>query len=630
MQPLSLENSRILMYRRIFGEEEKGKCPDEDLAEVSSKILSKCAGVPLAIITISSLLASKRRSKLEWYGVCNSVGTGLIKEDNNLDNMRKVLSLSYYDMPSHLRSCLSYLSMFPEDFEIDKHRVIWLWIAEGFIQPREQGKSLLETGESYVSELINRSMIQPTGYDPYLDQVVSCRVHDMVLDLICSLSSEENFVTVWKGESQPSSVSKKVRRLSLQNGKDGHGKLEATIMSKERVRSVVVFLPAIEHAPSLENLSVLRVLDLEGCDLSQGNSLKYLGDLLHLRYLGLSCTNIHQLPEEIGNLRSLQILNVDRNRISSWPSTIVLLTHLMRLELSDEYERAPPKGIRSLTSLEVLHGLSINDDSRDTMEDLGHLTELKSLTINFNFRDWNDGLEKSLVESLNKLHKVRDLKFYSGGCCLDGWVSTPRHLRTLDLGTGCWFSTLPAWMSSSLLPDLVVLGIRVRQLQQEDLEILGRLPALRFLGLNVDLQDVGIHRRFTVAACSFPCLFDCWLGGGFGGHLVFEQGAMPRLTKLWLKLPVQQVTEINGGFDLGLGNLLSLQTVEVVLQLGGASAQEEDEARAAVRQAVEGHPNHPKLHIFVRVVALLIPSLLSYLCSTFLSTLIPSVPSKTW
>jgi len=98
MQPLSLENSRILMYRRIFGEEEKGKCPDEDLAEVSSKILSKCAGVPLAIITISSLLASKRRSKLEWYGVCNSVGTGLIKEDNNLDNMRKVLSLSYYDI----------------------------------------------------------------------------------------------------------------------------------------------------------------------------------------------------------------------------------------------------------------------------------------------------------------------------------------------------------------------------------------------------------------------------------------------------------------------------------------------------------------------------------------------------
>ena len=106
--------------------------------------------VPLAIMTISSLLASKGRNKLEWYDVCNSIGTGL-KEDNNLDNMRKVLSLSYYDMPSHVRSCLLYLSMFPEDFEIKIDRLIWLWIAEGFIQPSEQEKSLFETGESYIN-----------------------------------------------------------------------------------------------------------------------------------------------------------------------------------------------------------------------------------------------------------------------------------------------------------------------------------------------------------------------------------------------------------------------------------------------------------------------------------------------
>ena len=50
---------------------------------------------------------------------------------------------------------------------------------------------------------------------------------------------------------------------------------------------------------------------LEGRILSQGNSLKYLGNLLHLRYLGLSHTYVDQLPEEIGNLQSLQILNVD-------------------------------------------------------------------------------------------------------------------------------------------------------------------------------------------------------------------------------------------------------------------------------------------------------------------------------
>ena len=91
----------------------------------------------------------------------------------------------------------------------------------------------------------------------------------------------------------------------------------------------------------------------------------------------------------------------------------------MRLHLS-VYETTPPKGIRSLTSLEVLHGLWVNDDSTDTIEELGHLTELKSLkiSIRFKFREWNDGLEKSLVDSLNKLHKVRDLDLVSYGCCL--------------------------------------------------------------------------------------------------------------------------------------------------------------------------------------------------------------------
>jgi len=142
MKPLSIENSRILMYERIFGKEDKANRidVDEQLTEVSDRILNKCAGVPpLAIITISSLLASKRRNKLEWYDVCNSIGAGL-EENNAVKDMRKVLSLSYYAMPSHLRTCLLYLSMFPEDYEIYKDRLIWLRVAEGFIQSEKQEK----------------------------------------------------------------------------------------------------------------------------------------------------------------------------------------------------------------------------------------------------------------------------------------------------------------------------------------------------------------------------------------------------------------------------------------------------------------------------------------------------------
>ncbi|WVZ95547.1 hypothetical protein U9M48_041297 [Paspalum notatum var. saurae] len=64
MKRLSVSNSRELFFNRIFGSEDA--CPPQ-LVEPSCKILKKCDGLPLAIITMASMLACQQtRSEGQW------------------------------------------------------------------------------------------------------------------------------------------------------------------------------------------------------------------------------------------------------------------------------------------------------------------------------------------------------------------------------------------------------------------------------------------------------------------------------------------------------------------------------------------------------------------------------------
>ena len=585
LKPLCLQDSRILLYKRIFHNEDKDKCPDEQLAEVSDRILKKCAGVPLAIITIASLLASKGGMILEWYEVSYSVGTGL---ENNQDvrSMRNILSLSYYDMPAHLRTCFLYLSVFPEDYMINKVCLINMWIAEGFIQSGKQGQTLLEVGESYFNDLINRSMIQPM-YDWYSGSIQGCRVHDMGLDLICSLSNEDNFVTVLNG-TENTSPSNTIRRLSLQNGKDNHSMTWAT-KSLQQVRSVFVFPSALDSMPALDSFRVTRVLDLQGCNLSQSYSLKHLGKLFHLRYLGLRGTGIAEIPEEIGNMSSLQTLDVKRNKISCLPPTVIQLRNLMFLYI--DWSTRLPNGIGNMTCLETLL-LRIDDSTLDITEEIGQLLELRLLRIVLD--KWNN----KMVEHLNKLQKIKNLyiEVINGQRSIGGLDSlvAPRHLWRLNTVRSCWFSTLPAWMASALIPNLSFLWIAVRELQPKDLEILGRLPALHSLELEVDHVNLGILGRFIVGSELFPCLVHCkfW---GFVEPVVFQEGAMPRLKELYFDL---FFISSDRDLDMGMENLPLLQDVFIEFRSEVASTEEVDHAKTALRRGAEIHPNHPRLTIY--------------------------------
>ncbi|XP_037481936.1 disease resistance protein RGA5-like [Triticum dicoccoides] len=82
LNPLGHDDSKKLFYERIFGSKDGSHV---ELREISEKIIRKCDGVPLAIITIASLLSHKSMNIHEWDTVNKSICSGLEKFPNMED-----------------------------------------------------------------------------------------------------------------------------------------------------------------------------------------------------------------------------------------------------------------------------------------------------------------------------------------------------------------------------------------------------------------------------------------------------------------------------------------------------------------------------------------------------------------
>ncbi|XBI51302.1 hypothetical protein VPH35_033828 [Triticum aestivum] len=595
MEPLSDDDSKRLFHKRIFSHE--SGCPRE-FEEVSRDILKKCGGVPLAIITIASVLASNQKvnSHDEWKALLDSIGRGLTK-DRSVEEMLRILSFSYYDLPCHLKTCLLYLSMFPEDSEVMKDELIWMWIAENFIQCETEKISLFQIGETYFNELVNRSLLQPV-YDNY-GIVHACRVHDSVLDLICQLSREENFVSILDGSM---SSQCNIRRLSLQKiNEEEHETTPLESVSMVQVRSIATFEPATGLISRLSSFVVLRVLNLSTCALGDHN-LRELWSLVHLRYLDLSNTGLHELPEEVGKLRFLHVLDVSGNPyIEKLPSSVIKLRRLTCLLYSRSCNRLPD-GIGNLTAMEELS--SIHGDSLSIVKEMGNMKRMRKFEIKFEHLSLE--LEEAFVKSLGEMSNVQSVTIsnHRGSKMMDllgeKWVP-PRGLRELKARGVLRFSRLPAWIreNPSQMSQLSWLEIGLTEVRQVDLRLLGRLPALQILLLECLRQG-----PLLVEADGFRCLTLFYLWSSSPGQVVFQPGALPKATHVKLRtgLPVakEEADGNNSGdwFDTGIADLPSLRLVRVDFCTSVLRQEEAEKARSALETALDAHPNSPRHDVY--------------------------------
>ncbi|KAM0049258.1 putative P-loop containing nucleoside triphosphate hydrolase, leucine-rich repeat domain superfamily [Helianthus debilis subsp. tardiflorus] len=290
---LTDQQSWELLSRKVF--HGNNSVPDS-LNVPGMQIARNCRGLPLSVVLIAGVLAKESATKDSWEKISRS-GSALVNKGH-----RETLALSLNHLPSHLRDCFLYLGGFPEDYRFGVTMLIWLWIAEGFIE-EVKSQSLEETATDYLMELLDRNLvvIQDRKFDRAIKTI---SVHDSLRELCLEVATKERVFLKLLGSDQVIDATYKTRRIFTDRY------INSTIST--RVRSLLSFC-SYPYASYIigkcsHSWTLLLVLDLKQCPLicvPEDISL-----LVNLRYLAIRYYH-KDFQSRICDIWSLQTLIIE-------------------------------------------------------------------------------------------------------------------------------------------------------------------------------------------------------------------------------------------------------------------------------------------------------------------------------
>ncbi|XP_072151431.1 disease resistance protein RPM1-like [Setaria viridis] len=303
LKPLPEKEAWCLFCNTTFREDADGECP-RHLEHWALKILDKCGGLPLAIVSVGNLLALKEKSEFAWKNIHDSL-VWVESTDHGMGQVSSILNLSIDDLPYHLKRCFLYCSIYPEDFFVKRKILIRMWIAEGFVEEKNHA-TMEDVADDYLNELVQRSLLQVVMKNEF-GRAKRFQIHDLIRELIL------NFRFLYPGKA--------------------------------------VVLPI-----GMENLTCLQTLKYIEADEKTVESLRSLKQMRSLELFGVHEGNIIHLPSSISKMSHLLCLGIG--------DSIGLLSSLPRLidlSLVDAYEEKSLTFAAGIENLMHLKNLELSD-----------------------------------------------------------------------------------------------------------------------------------------------------------------------------------------------------------------------------------------------------------------------------
>ncbi|CAL9174083.1 unnamed protein product, partial [Musa hybrid cultivar] len=468
-----------LFKKCAFGSEDAGEFPQ--LEAIAKKIVGRLKGLPLAARTVGGLLKPQMNEK-HWRIIA---GSEIWQIPQNEEGVLPVLRLSYQCLPSHLKPCFVFCSLFPKDHRFDGEHLVRLWMAEGYVA-QDNNMTMEDTGSRYFFDLVNRSFFQEA---PWGSTYV---MHDLIHDL-AQFISEGEFCRIDDDESKE--IPNTTRHLSA-TLTDGTKLMELSCYDKLRtlmINSKSHWFGFGVDSPlfvQFEKLKNIRVLLLKNCGLRV--LPETIGDLIHLRYLDISRNfYLESLPESLCDLYNLRVLDLQGCELQSFPHGMSKLINLMHLNAEDEII-SKINGVGKLTSLQGLSSFKVLKDQGHEVAQLGSLKQLHGQLRITNLENVESKQEAGMFNLNNKQYlDALALEWTSDdGSSLDGnelvvleevfeGLQPHQALKSLTI-RGYNGVRSPSWLQAQSLTNLGTLRL-INCKAWKDLSCIGQLPNLKNL-----------------------------------------------------------------------------------------------------------------------------------------------------
>ncbi|XP_078154063.1 putative disease resistance protein RGA3 [Carex rostrata] len=505
-----LGNDAFLSFlsKCIFNDQNYGG--DGRLRKIGEKIAEKLQGNPLAAKTVAAMLVDKPRDVMSWIKIRD---TEEWISQSGPDDIMPALRLSYEHMPIHLQRCFSYCAMLPEDHTFTCEELVYLWMAQGFLNVRSADKTMEDIGSDYFNDLLKRGFFQskPSAYGG----LVCYTFHDHLLHSFARMISFEECFRI-NGTKRRETVPPTIRHLSIFNfiGRDKEEIGNALVHLKSENLSTVVNW---DKFPSdifqciwdlLETTQFLRAMRITLCSQVQPETLTFQ-NFVSLRYLRLIMSNLNNrntLPNEICRLYHLEVFEIE-GKLQVLPkkfSDLVSLRHF----LVEGNLHSKIQGVGKLTSLQELNHFNVQQEIGFEIKQLGSLKEIGGSLHIRNLENVKSEREASKAklaekEKLDALYLNWNRGEQENESVLEG-LRPNTNLNSLTIN-GYGGVASPRWLGPSIffLETLTLTGCKAWEL----LPPIGELEFLKHLTLSgLSVREIGPQCYGTPQSMIFPSL----------------------------------------------------------------------------------------------------------------------------